>query len=176
MMPPEPLLITNDVLWIRKFSLNDAAFVLALVNDPDWLKNIGDRDVHDLSQARKFIENGPLSSYQEKGFGLYVFGTQNTPAGMVGLLQRDYLCKPDLGYAILPQFRNKGLTYQACALLLDFESRRMEIDSVYAMVSPDNHASVGVLKKLGFIEKQMIDNDGTNSRLFEVTSSSISQF
>lgn len=167
MMHPEAYLVSNGSLWIRKFTLDDCNFVLNLVNDPDWLKYIGDRQVDDLSQARLFIENGPFKSYQDNGFGLYVFGVDNRPAGMVGLLQRDYLEYPDLGYAILPLFRGKGLTNLACQALLKYEYERVGLQKIMAMVSPDNQASVNVLIRLGFTELQTIENEGVVSRLFE---------
>ncbi|GAA0854158.1 GNAT family N-acetyltransferase [Aliiglaciecola litoralis] len=155
-------------LRLRKFSMQDRQFVISLVNDPQWIAHIGDRNVHDETQAEAFIKDGPLSCYRNHGFGMYIFEslTDNTPMGVCGLLQRDYLDKPDIGYAILPQFRGQGLTFEACQGVLQHDVSRYSLDTVYATISPLNKASIKLIERLGFEFSKLIEPTNQQSLLY----------
>jgi RimJ/RimL family protein N-acetyltransferase len=63
------------------------------------------------------------------------------------------------GYAILPQYRGRGLATEAAAAVLDWAERH-EVD-VYASVRPPNPASVRVLAKIGMrLVDSYVDEDG----------------
>ena len=49
-------LISTDRLHINKITLKDAPFILALMNDKDWIKNIGDRGVRTIEQAEELVD------------------------------------------------------------------------------------------------------------------------
>ena len=95
---------------LRHLTLDDAPFIVTLLNDPGWLRFIGDRGVRDEASARDYLQNGPIASYAENGFGLYcVIGNQtNQPMGMCGIIRRAGLDHPDLGYGFLPQYAGRG--------------------------------------------------------------------
>ncbi len=61
--------------------------------------------VKDLEGADRYIDRN-INNYQVQGFGLYAMVLKDTMevAGMCGLLKREYLPAPDIGYALLPQF------------------------------------------------------------------------
>src|SRR5215471_11105797 len=108
-------------LILRELREDDAPFMLQLLNDPDFLRYIGDRNVRTIEQARAYIAAGPMKSYAEFGYGLLLAQLQsnNTPLGLCGLVQRDYLPNPDLGFAFLPQFRAQGYCTEASRAVLD---------------------------------------------------------
>lgn len=97
-------LLETPRLRIRRLTLEDAPFVFELVNTPDFLRYIGDKQVRDLPGAERYLTEGPLASYDRHGFGLYVVvdGGTGSPMGFCGLVKRDTLEHPDLGYAFLP--------------------------------------------------------------------------
>ncbi|MEP7191174.1 MAG: GNAT family N-acetyltransferase, partial [Roseiflexaceae bacterium] len=64
--------LETERLILRRLSAEDAAFMLELLNDPGWLRFIGDRGVHTLEDARDYILNGPVAMYRRAGFGMYM--------------------------------------------------------------------------------------------------------
>ncbi len=136
----------------RLLTHSDASFIISLLNTPGWLQFIGDRKVHTDDQACTYITNGPAASYRTHGFGLWVLAlndVQHTPIGLCGLLQRDYLANPDLGYALLPEHMRKGYMYEAAMATIAFARNVLRIEKVSAIVQPGNEASEGLLRKCG---------------------------
>ncbi len=62
----------TERLRLRRLTRDDAPFILRLVNEPSWLRFIGDRGVHDLDEARQYIIGGPQRLYATYGFGLFL--------------------------------------------------------------------------------------------------------
>jgi len=139
-------------LTLRELTLDDAAFVHELVNDPDWLRHIGDRGVHCLTDAEDYIRNGPQAMYTRLGHGLYAvcLNRGGSPIGMAGLIRRDTLPEVDLGYALLPAYRGKGYAREAAQACLDLARERFNLRRLLAIVSPANGASIALLEALGF--------------------------
>src|SRR5205809_1402527 len=104
------MILETDRLQLRLLSVDDAEFILRLLNEPSFIQNIGDRGVRTLDDARAYITNGPIASYEKHGFGLLLvqLKTTGTPIGICGLLKRDALPEPDIGYALLPEFWSNG--------------------------------------------------------------------
>jgi RimJ/RimL family protein N-acetyltransferase len=143
--------LETDRLILRRLTLDDAEFIFRLVNDASWLRFIGDKNVHNLDDARRYLREGPLDMYERYGFGLYRVEERDggTPAGTCGLLKRDTLPDADVGYALLPEFRGKGYAYEAAAAVLDHGNRVFGLKRILAIVSPDNAGSIRVLEKAG---------------------------
>ena len=109
------LVLETERLVLRRFTLDDAEFIFRLVNDPSWLRFIGDKNVHNLDDARRYLREGPLDMYQRFGFGMFRVEERASglPTGMCGLIKRDTLPDVDVGYAFLPEFRGKGYAFEA---------------------------------------------------------------
>jgi ribosomal-protein-alanine N-acetyltransferase len=144
-------------LTIRRFTADDAPFVYALYNDPDFLRYIGDRGIHSIDSARAYIEAGPIASYERHGFGLYVVELKSTdqPIGVCGILKRDALDAPDLGFAFLRDHRSRGYACEAARSVLAFARGALGLTRILAITSPDNAVSMAVLRKLGFALERM---------------------
>jgi RimJ/RimL family protein N-acetyltransferase len=160
--------IETERLALRRLDLDDAAFILALVNDPDWLRHIGDKNVHSLDDARAYLANGPIGMYATHGFGLYAVERREDGAliGMCGLIKRDTLDDVDLGFAFLPPYRGLGYAREACVAVLARAAREFAFLRVAAITSPDNAPSIRLLGSLGFAfvrrMKLTPDDAGTN--------------
>jgi RimJ/RimL family protein N-acetyltransferase len=102
--------LKTDRLLIEPFTLDDAAFILRLLNEPSFVRHIADKGVRDLEGARGYLQTGPLASYDRYGFGLWRVGLagKGTAIGMAGLLRRDWLDDIDIGYAFLPEYGGAG--------------------------------------------------------------------
>ena len=150
-LSPPPTLHTERLV-IRPFSHDDAPFILELLNDEEFIKHIQDRGVRNLEHARDYLTNGPLESYARFGFGLCCVVEQNTlnSVGMCGLIQRETLPVPDIGYAFLPAARSKGYAYEASREMAAFARLTLGLDRILAVTSESNVASQKLLEKLGF--------------------------
>lgn len=139
-------------LRLRRMTEDDAAFVLELLNQPSFLRYIGDKGVRTLDDARGYVRQGPAASYERHGFGLYVVELKGpgTPIGINGLLRRDYLDAPDIGFAFLPRAWSQGYARESAEAVLAEARERFCLRRVLAITSPDNEASIGLLGRLGF--------------------------
>jgi len=144
-------IIETERLLLSRLSIDDDAFILKLLNDPDWLKFIGDRGVNNLEDARNYIVKGPVKNYSEHGFGLFLTKLKDdeVPIGTCGLLKRDYLKEIDIGFAFLPQFRGKGYAVESAAVIA-YGKEAFSLSRIVAITQADNIRSIKVLKKIGF--------------------------
>lgn len=157
-------------LRFAPLSAADAPFILELVNEPGWIAGIGDRQIHTLEAAAAYVENGPAASYARHGFGLYRFSLKATgePVGIAGLIRRDSLPLPDLGYALLSRHSGQGLASEAASAVLSFAANRLGLSTLLAITTVQNVASIRVLDKCGFVPDGTLalPGDGTEGRQF----------
>ena len=139
-------------LRLRRFTTDDAAFALELLNEPSFLRYIGDKKVRNPDDARQYILNGPVASYERNGFGLNLveLKDEHTSIGMCGLLKRDELPDADIGFAFLPAFWKKGFAFEAATAVLHDARERLKLPRLLAITSLDNDASIELLERLGF--------------------------
>ena len=163
------MILKTSRLTLSKFTHDDADFILQLVNSPDWLRFIGDRNVKNIQDAIRYIEAGPLKSYEAHGFGLSKVSltSSGAPVGMCGLLSRDYLDFPDIGFAFLPQYFGMGYGYEIASGTIYHYRNAKTITSLCAITVPHNDASIALLKKLDFVQKTTLNREGETLLLFE---------
>jgi len=151
--------LQTDRLIVRPITFDDAPFILTLLNEPSFLRYIGDKQVRNLEDARQYILNGPVASYERHGFGLCLMELRetHTPVGMCGILKREELPDPDIGFALLPDFCNKGLAFEAATAVLQDARERLKLESILAITSLDNVASINLLERLGFRFERVIE-------------------
>ena len=154
-------------LSLRQLAPTDAAFILELVNDPDWLRYIGDRGIHTEDAARDYITQGPRAMYARFGFGLWRVELRagGTPVGLCGLIKRDWLDDVDIGFALLPAYRGHGYAYEAAAATLDHGRAALGLERIAAIVAPDNAGSVRLLHRLGLRFERMVTTPGETTAI-----------
>lgn len=164
------IIAETERLTLRRLTVDDAEFVFALLNEPSWLRFIGDKGVRTLEDARAYIENGPVAMYQRFGFGLYVTErrTDGVPMGMCGLIKRDGLDDVDIGFAFLPAYWGRGYAFEAAAAVMDYGRNVIGLTRIVAITAPDNESSARLLEKLGLRFDRMIrlSADAKEDRLF----------
>ena len=151
-------ILQTDRLILRELTLDDAEFILGLLNEPSFLQHIGDKGVRTLAGARNYLETGPLDSYREHGFGLYLVEGKSpkVPMGICGLVKRDILDDADIGFAFVPEFWSQGYAFESAAAVLTYARETLGHERVLAVVSPDNQASIRLLEKLDLSFERMI--------------------
>lgn len=162
--------LKTERLTLRQFTLRDAEFVIELVNEPSFIQNIGDRGVRTLSDAEKYLKNGPISSYARNGFGLLtvILNDLDLPIGMCGLIKRDALEDVDIGYAFLPKFWSKGYAMESAQAVMKHAKEAVGLQRVVAIVDPANVRSIHLLEKIGmtFEKTVKLSEDDIELKLF----------
>jgi len=145
-------------LGLRKFVSDDAFFIVELLNTPGWLQFIGDRNVKTAEQAIRYLEEGPIKSYKQNGFGLWMVELKKdkTPIGMCGILKRKNLEHPDIGFAFLPEYTGKGYAIEIASATLSYGREKLGIEKILAITIPGNEKSIRLLEKIGLSFKENI--------------------
>jgi [ribosomal protein S5]-alanine N-acetyltransferase len=162
--------LETERLILRRVTVGDSEFMLELLNDPSWLRFIGDRGVRTLDAARDYILKSLVAMYERLGFGLYLteLKGEGVPIGICGLIKRDSLEDVDIGFAFLPKFRGKGYAYESALAVMAYGKRTFGLNRLVAITSPDNSDSARVLEKLGFNFERMVrlSDDSAEVSLF----------
>ena len=151
-------ILETERLQLRELIHEDASFIVELVNTPGWLKYIGDRNIKTIEQAIQYLDQGPLKSYRENGFGLWLVESKEgkKPMGMCGFLKRDYLDHPDIGFAFLPEHHGKGYAFESANRCLSYAKTQLMLKTICAITLPNNYNSIKLLEKIGLKYIQLL--------------------
>ena len=167
------LMIETERLVLSHLTADDAEFVLELLNQPSFIRFIGDKGVRTLDDARRYIAEGPARSYEVNGFGLNLvrLKANDTRIGICGVLKRDTLPDPDIGFAFLPSFWNQGYALESAAAVMTHARETLGLRRILAITSPDNEASEKLLGKIGlrFCRLTKLAADADEVKLFTNT-------
>ena len=147
----------TERLALRELNLDDAAFISQLVNEPAWLRFIGDRGVDTLEAAQGYIQRSFVDMYAQCGFGFWLVARKAdaVPIGICGLIKRASLADVDLGFAFLSRYRRNGYAFEAASATAAHARNVLRLARIVAVVTPDNEDSRRLLEKLGFRFKRM---------------------
>ncbi|HJR16380.1 MAG TPA: GNAT family N-acetyltransferase, partial [Gemmatimonadales bacterium] len=143
--------LDTERLRVRLIRLEDADFILELLNDSAFVRFVGDKNVRTVEAAREYILTGPLTSYSQNGFGLWLVETKMTglAVGLCGLLKRETLADVDIGFAFLPPYRSLGYAFESASAVFHYAREVLGIRRIVAIANPDNTRSIRVLEKIG---------------------------
>lgn len=162
----------TERLIIKLVDIDDAEFLMQLVNTEKWLKNIGDRNIHNMEDAQKYVREKNLPQIERLGFGncVVILKSNNVKIGTVGLYDREGIDGVDIGFAFLEEYEGKGYAYEAAKKIIDIGINEFGIKKVSAITLPDNFSSIKLIEKLGlkFKEVVRIPNDDENLNLYEL--------
>ncbi|MFQ5546772.1 MAG: GNAT family N-acetyltransferase [Woeseia sp.] len=150
--------LETDRLSLRHFGIEDAEFVLQLLNEPSFIQHIGDKGVRTVEDAKRYLLSGPLDSYVSFGYGLYMVELKDTgePVGMCGLVRRENLDDADIGYAFLERNRSKGYALESAEAVMKHARETLGLERIVAIVTPGNSNSIRLLEKIGLTFERMI--------------------
>ena len=149
--------IDTERLRLRRLTLNDAGLMLAIWNDPAFIRHVGDRGIRTLSEARDEMQKGTMRLYEKYGYGPYRMALKgsDTPIGICGIFRRDGLEQPDIGYGVLPKYCGEGFAYEAARAVIEHAKSDLGLARLIAIISPGNEASIGLIRKLGLRFERM---------------------
>lgn len=168
------MIVQTEGTILREATHDDAPFILQLLNEPGWLRFIGDRNIHDLAAARDYIDLRFREHYDKFGFGISIALQKENlnPIGLIGFVKRDTLDAPDIGYAVSQAHQGKGYAYEVSAALIDHGWHHYGFEKIYGYCLPENVASVRMLEKLGltYLRDHDVDHQsGELCRLYMAT-------
>ncbi len=157
-------------LAMRQPVATDAGFILRLLNDPGWVRYIGDRGVRNEEAALGYIKDRLLAGFRQHGFGLWVVETRKggDPLGLCGLLKRPELADVDLGFAFMPEARSQGIAQEAARRALEHAASELGLRRVVAITLPENVASSRLLLRLGMTRERAVQADGEILDLYTI--------
>jgi RimJ/RimL family protein N-acetyltransferase len=160
-------MLETERLTLRYLTPTDALFMINLLNDPGWLRYIGDRGVHTREEAIRYIETGPMRMYAQYGFGLYLIQrtVNQEPIGICGLVKRDFLDDIDLGFALLERYQGVGYAREAASGVLHYAASVLKLTRIVAITTTDNDRSAKLLETLGLRFERMVIYPGETHRL-----------
>ena len=152
-----PTRIETERLLLREYAPSDAPFIFNLMNSEGWIKNIGDRGIKTLANAEAYMRRNYLHSYEKFGFGPYMVSLKDSgiPIGSAGLYKRDNLDHPDIGFAFLPEFVNKGYAFESANAVMKFGLETLKLRTITGITLPENLSSIKLLKKLGLFKLKL---------------------
>ena len=164
------IVLKTERLILSHLTCDDAEFILRLLNEPSFIRYIGDKNVRTLGEARNYVLTGPIASYECNGFGLYKveLREKKTPIGISGLVKRDTLPDVDIGFAFLPEYWSLGYAYESAAAVMKYAREVLGLERVVAITSPDNEPSAKLLARIGLKFSRMIrlTDDSREIKLF----------
>ena len=156
-------ILETERLIIREIIESDAEFILDLLNQPTFIKYIGDRNVRTVEEAKDFLETRYRKGYEDNGYGLYLVelsthhSALSTPLGICGFVKRDNFEYADIGFAFLPQFEKKGYAFESALAMMKYGREVLKFEEVLAITTQDNESSGRLLGKLNFKFDELIE-------------------
>lgn len=159
---PAGFVLATERLVVRRFTADDAPFVLELVGQPAFLRFIGDKGARDLEGARAYLRAGPLASYELHGFGLFhvALAVSGEPLGMCGLLRRAGLDDVEVGFAFLEGHWGHGFALEAARAVLEYGRAGHGLERIVAVTHPQNERSAHLLERLGLRLERAVELEG----------------
>ncbi|MCF8204796.1 MAG: GNAT family N-acetyltransferase [Methylotenera sp.] len=165
-------ILSTERLSLREFTPLDAPFLLRLVNEPGWIRNINDPGVRTVEEALTWAEGRLFKAYRELGHGFWAVQRRDDGVlvGMCGLFKRAALPEPDLGYALLAEHEGRGYALEAARGCVAHAREVLGWQTLMAITAVDNPPSIALLGKLGFVEQpqQVLEGYSGPSRVFRL--------
>lgn len=160
-------ILSTERLSLSKITLNEAGFIHELMNDKDWIQNIGDRGIHSIEDAENHIRERFFKSYETYGFGFYVIRLKSSgkEIGTAGLIDREGIEGIEIGYGLLPAYRGKGYAFEATEAIYNYAKNELKLEKIVAIVAPHNDKSIFLLERLGLRFEKMVTLPGEDKEI-----------
>ena len=145
-------------MLFRSLCIDDAGFIIQLLNEPSFIRHIGDKGVRTGEDAKQYLLSGPIDSYDRFGYGLNMVELKKSGEliGMCGLVRREDLDDADIGFAMLEQHWSKGYAAESAEAVMRHARKTLNLQRIVAIVAPDNRSSIRLLEKIGLTFERMI--------------------
>jgi len=145
-------------LTLTPMAIEDAPFVLELLNTKEYIDNIGQRNINTIEETEKYIYEKMIIHYEKNDFGNYLITRKEDgqKIGCVSLYNREDVEGVDIGFAMLPDYFGKGYAYEGAEKIKNVALTEKGLKSICAFTSRENKASQGLIEKLGLTFEKTI--------------------
>jgi len=147
--------LTSSRLCFRKVSLDDIPEIMALRGNPEVMRYIPRPLVTNEAEAIAHIQANLEGLESNTALNWIICLHDNPKAiGIVGfyrLKPEDY--RAEIGYMLLPEFQGQGYITEAVERLIQYGFTEMQLNSIEAVIAPDNIASQRVVLKNNFVQE-----------------------
>lgn len=166
-MLKQPKAFHSERLTLKPTNIEDAPFLVDLLNSPKWLKYIGDRNIKTIAQAENHIKEKILTQFDRLGYGNYtvIRKSDGVRMGSCGLYDRPGLEGIDIGFAFLPEYEGQGYGFESAKTVLDYVVANFSIDEICAITSLQNKRSQVLLEKIGLKYVKNVKLPGNDEEL-----------
>lgn len=166
-LPKENNVYETERLIIQRISVDDSEFIFDLYNRPKFIRYIGDRGIHTVEDAEKYIKNRFLPQFDKVGFGNYLVLTKDKgeKIGAVGIFEREGLDVVDIGFSLLEEFEGKGYAFEAALQVKSIGMDLFGLKKISAITAKDNYSSQKLIEKLGLQFKNYVTLPDDNEEL-----------
>jgi len=159
--------LETERLTLRPITLEDAPLVLAVMNDPDFVRYVSDRGLRTPADAARYITEKMLPGFEQNGFGMCAVRLKESgmPIGTCGIFKRNRGDDAEIGFAFLPNFRGRGFALEAAAAVMNYARDVLKLTRIIAATKPINAESIKLLEKLGMRFERMIFDDACKAEM-----------
>lgn len=163
------IMIILENLRLEKMVTKDFSLIYLLVKNETVMKMVSGKAMNREEAKDKFakiLEANAL--HPEMGyFKITNYGSEFIGVAKIELKEKKSK-EAELGYLILPEFWRKGIAGKVAKKLVEIARNGKQLNSLYAIIDPDNMPSRKILEKNGFTSKELKDFDGLPGELLEL--------
>ncbi len=162
--------LETERLRLRLFNYEDIQIMFELGSDPEIIRYAENEPLKDLQEARRRLEEGPLSDYEKYGYGRFAVELKETGKviGFCGIKYIEEIDLPEVGYRYLTEYWGRGIGTEAARACVEFARDDLKIRKLVAMIIPENTASIRVAEKLGMTKGPLIHIYGVEALQYEM--------
>lgn len=136
--------IRTPRLLLRPARADDLAPMHRILSDPRAMRYWSTLPHASVDETREWLE--AMIAPEEERFD-FIVEHDGAAIGKAGFYRL-----PEIGYILHPDRWGQGLATEALTAVIEHAFRRFELPAIKADIDPRNDASIGLLKRLGFVE------------------------
>jgi len=158
---------TTSRLNLIKLGFSHSEFILELINTPEWITYIGNRNIKTKSEVTEYIQK--IIDSQNIKYWVVILKEECIPIGIITFIKRDYLEYCDIGFAFLKPYTKKGYAHEATFAVLEDAMKENVQPTILATTIKENVNSIQLLEKLGFRFFNAIEKENTPLMVYSIS-------
>jgi diamine N-acetyltransferase len=143
----------NNTVQLRALTIEDLSFLQQIENNPSYWHLSDTTEAFSEEVLIEYIlaSNKPIKEVGQERFVIAL--KDQTAVGFVDLFNFNYLHKrAGVGIIIEKEYRALGYASQALKLISEYAKKELKIHQLYAHILEDNHKSMALFEKAGFLK------------------------
>ncbi|WP_342514898.1 GNAT family protein [Sporosarcina sp. FSL K6-1522] len=147
--------LTTARLRLTEVHANHAPTIFEILSNPNVVKYYGMDPFHSMEQEEQIVQHFKNIYELKRGIRwAIIIERENKFVGTIGLNNLAVgMKRAEVGFEIHPDFWRSGVTSEALQAVLDYAFEELNLHRMGAVTFPENRASIGLLKKYGFVEE-----------------------